>query len=39
MPKKTAVKKTKIDKAKAAERVRKIFPILRKTYPKAKIAL
>ena len=39
MPKKTAVKKTKIDKAKAAERVRKIFPILRKTYPEAKIAL
>ena len=39
MPKKTAVKKTKIDKAKAAKRVRKIFPILKKTYPKAKIAL
>ncbi len=39
MPKKTAVKKTKIDKTKAAERVRKIFPILKKTYPKAKIAL
>ena len=39
MPKKTAVKKTKIDKAKAAKRVRKILPILKKTYPKAKIAL
>ncbi len=39
MPKKTAVKKTKIDKAKAAKRVRKILPILTKTYPKAKIAL
>ncbi len=39
MPKKTAVKKTKIDKAKAAKRVRKIFPILKKTYPEAKIAL
>lgn len=39
MPKKTAVKKTKIDKAKAAKKVRKIFPILTKTYPKAKIAL
>lgn len=39
MPKKTAVKKTKIDKAEAAARVRKIFPILKKTYPKAKIAL
>ena len=39
MPKKTAVKKTKIDKGEAAERVRKIFPILRKTYPQAKIAL
>ncbi len=39
MPKKTATKKTKIDKTKAAERVRKIFPILRKTYPQARIAL
>jgi len=39
MPKKTAAKKTKIDKTEAAERVRKIFPILRKKYPKAKIAL
>ncbi len=39
MPKKTAVKKTKIDKAEAAKKVRKIFPILKKTYPKAKIAL
>jgi endonuclease-3 len=39
MPKKTANKKMKIDKNKAAERVRKIFPILRKTYPQARIAL
>jgi len=39
MPKKTAAKKTKIDKTEAAERVRKIFPILRKKYPKAKVAL
>lgn len=39
MPKKTAVKKTKIDKAEAAKKVRKIFPILTKTYPEAKIAL
>jgi len=39
MPKKTATKKTKIDKTKAADRVRKIFPILRKTYPQARIAL
>jgi len=47
MPKKTAVKKTKtcpersrrVNKAEAASRVRKIFPILRKTYPQAKIAL
>jgi endonuclease-3 len=39
MPKKTATKKIKIDKTKAAERVRKIFPMLRKTYPQAKIAL
>ena len=39
MPKKTATKKIKIDNSKAAERVRKIFPILRKTYPQARIAL
>ncbi|MBC8469958.1 MAG: endonuclease III [Planctomycetes bacterium] len=39
MPKKTATIKIKIDKTKAAERIRKIFPILRKTYPEAKIAL
>jgi len=39
MPKKTATKKVKIDKTKSAERVRKIFPILRKTYPQARIAL
>ncbi len=39
MPKKKAAKKTKFNKAKAAERIKKIFPILRKTYPKARIAL
>jgi endonuclease-3 len=39
MPQKTAAKKTKIDKAKAAKRVRKIFPILTKTYPEANITL
>jgi endonuclease-3 len=39
MPKKKAAKKTKVSKTKAAERVRKIFPILRKTYPQARIAL
>lgn len=39
MPKKTATIKIKIDKTQAAERIRKIFPILRKTYPEAKIAL
>ncbi len=39
MPKKTATKKTKIDKTRAAERVRKIFPILRTAYPGARIAL
>ena len=49
MPKKTIVKKTKIkacpersrrvDKSEAAARVRKIFPILRNTYPQARIAL
>jgi endonuclease-3 len=38
MPKKTAVKK-QIDNAKAAERVKKIWPILKKTYPEAGIAL
>jgi endonuclease-3 len=32
-------KKTKMDKAEAAERVKKIWPILKKTYPRAKIAL
>jgi len=38
---KTTAKKVKIkvDKAKAAERVKKIWPILKKTYPQAKIAL
>ena len=44
MAKKTAKKKTKrkaqrIDKVAAAERVRKIWPLLRKTYPNAKVAL
>lgn len=39
MAKKKSAKKTKFDKTNAAERVRKIFPILRKTYPQAKIAL
>ncbi|MHC4728010.1 MAG: endonuclease III [Planctomycetota bacterium] len=39
MPKKKATRKIKVNKAKAAERVKKIFPILRKTYPQAKIAL
>jgi endonuclease-3 len=41
MPKKTAAKKAKIkvDKAKAAERVREILPILEKIYPDAKTAL
>jgi endonuclease-3 len=39
MPKKTAAKKAKINKIEAAERVKKIFPILRKTYPRARIAL
>ena len=29
----------KINKTKAAERVKNIFPILKKTYPQAKIAL
>lgn len=29
----------RVDKTKAAERVRKIFPILRNTYPQARIAL
>ncbi|MHC5077263.1 MAG: endonuclease III [Planctomycetota bacterium] len=41
MPKKRTSKKTKfkVDKTKAAERVKKIWPILKKTYPNAKIAL
>lgn len=41
MAKKTAVRKTKIrvDKTKAAERVRKILPVLKKVYPGAKTAL
>ena len=41
MGKKTAVRKTKpkVDKAEAGERVRRIWPILKKTYPDAKVAL
>ena len=39
MAKKTAKVKIKVDKAEAAERVRKILPILKKTYPQAKTAL
>jgi len=41
MPKKTAVKKTKmkVNKAEAAEQVKKIFPVLNKVYPDAKTAL
>ncbi len=31
--------KVKVDKARAAERVRKIWPILKKTYPQARTAL
>lgn len=36
---KTPAKGFTVDKATAAERVRKILPILKKTYPQAKIAL
>jgi endonuclease-3 len=41
MPQKTKLKKAKIkvDKAEAAERVRKILPVLEKVYPNAKTAL
>ncbi len=41
MPQKTKLKKTKIkvNKAEAAERVRKILPVLEKLYPDAKTAL
>ena len=41
MPKKAAAKKAKIkvDKAEAAERVKKIWPILNKIYPQARTAL
>ena len=31
--------KIKVDKKEAAERIKKIFPVLKKTYPEAKIAL
>jgi len=41
MPKKTSLKakKIKVDKAEARNRVKKILPLLKKTYPNAKIAL
>jgi len=40
MARKTKNKKIiKVDKAEAVERVRKIFPVLKKTYPQARIAL
>jgi len=41
MPKKTAPKniKIKVDRAEAAERVKKILPVLKETYPEAKTAL
>jgi endonuclease-3 len=41
MANRTTVKKTniRVDKAEAAERVKKIWPILKKTYPQAKTAL
>jgi endonuclease-3 len=39
MPPKKAKKRIRVNKADAAERVRKILPTLKKTYPQAKIAL
>ena len=39
MAKKIAVSKIKVDKAQARRRIKKIWPILRKTYPDAAIAL
>ncbi len=39
MAKKTTAKKIRVDKAEAAERVKKIWPVLKKTYPRAKTAL
>jgi len=39
MAKKTAKSKIKVNKAEAAERVKKILPILKKTYPQARTAL
>ena len=39
MAKRTAKDKIKVDKAEAAERVRKVWPILKKAYPEAKTAL
>ncbi|MHC4644512.1 MAG: endonuclease III [Planctomycetota bacterium] len=39
MAKKTKAKKSKVDASEAGERIRKIFPILKRTYPDAKIAL
>ena len=39
MARRTTPKKIRIDKAEAAKRVKKIWPILKKTYPDAKTAL
>ncbi|HUT31082.1 MAG TPA: endonuclease III [Sedimentisphaerales bacterium] len=39
MVRKAKTAKKRVDNAEAAERVRKIWPILKKTYPEAKIAL
>ena len=39
MARKIAVSKIKVDKAQARRRIKKIWPILRKTYPDAAIAL
>jgi len=39
MAEKVKNKKVKVDKAQAAERIKKIWPILKKTYPQAKTAL
>ena len=39
MARKKSLKKIKVNKKQAAERVKKIWPVLKKTYPEAKIAL
>ncbi len=39
MARRTTPKKMRVDKTQAAERVKKIWPILKKTYPNAKTAL